>query len=362
MEDEDEEDPTDAIAIAEPNLEDAPPGLDYGENIHLHADGSPRIIERRFVVPAELAGLRLDHYLKHQIPRLSRTRIQRVISGQLSAENGRSLKTHTTVQAGDVFVLRRPASPEPPCPRYFAVLFEDAEVLVIDKPAGLPVHASAKFYFNTLARLLWERFDNPELQMCHRLDRETSGALVVAKSRRAAAIIKTAFAGKRVSKSYLAIVHGCPHWPAEGSGDTHEIDVALAVSTADDDTLLPGVRMVARADGAPAITRVTVEAQRGDHTLVRCYPVTGRQHQIRAHLALAGFPIVGDKLYAHGDAAFMEYCDRGMNPRLMAMFKLPRHALHAASVTFPHPDGTRQLRVDSPLPPDLARFLETAGS
>jgi 23S rRNA pseudouridine1911/1915/1917 synthase len=102
---------------------------------------------------------------------------------------------------------------------------------------------------------------------------------------------------------------------------------------------------------------VRVLERAGAYALVRCTPVTGRQHQIRAHLAAAGHPIVGDKLYAHGDLAFMAYCDRGLTPDLAALFELPRHALHAASVTFPHPTRGTPFRVDSPLARDLAEFF-----
>jgi 23S rRNA pseudouridine1911/1915/1917 synthase len=89
---------------------------------------------------------------------------------------------------------------------------------------------------------------------------------------------------------------------------------------------------------------------------VRCTLVTGRQHQIRAHLAALGFPIIGDKLYAHGDDAFLHYCNDGLTPELLQLFLLPRHALHAASVSFPHPDG-RTITAEAPLPADLARLL-----
>src|SRR5262249_16858329 len=158
------------------------------------------------------AGLRLDHFLKTQIPRLSRTRIQSLITTQLQRSGGHAAKPATIVAADDHYILRRPARPEPPCPRTFRVLVADPRLYLIDKPAGLPVHASAKFYFNTLTRVLAERFpDGPELQICHRLDRETSGCLVVARDRTAAAALKQAFATKNgVTKAYLAIVHGQP--------------------------------------------------------------------------------------------------------------------------------------------------------
>jgi 23S rRNA pseudouridine1911/1915/1917 synthase len=349
----------DAAGAHASDVFDREPGIDYGERSHLEPSGQPRIVERSFTVEPELAGLRLDHYLKRQIPRLSRTRIQTVITETLHrAGVDRKLKPNTAVLAGEVYTIRQVARPEPPCPRTFGVLLDDGEVLVIDKPAGLPVHATAKFYFNTLTRVLAERYPGEAMQICHRLDRETSGALVVARGRAAASVIKTAFEHKQVRKTYLAIVHGDPAWPAAGTGAEHVIDLALRISRPGDPTRLPGVRMITGPGGMPAMTRVCVEARAGRYALVRCTPVTGRQHQIRAHLAAAGFPIVGDKLYTHGDAAFMAFCDRGMTPGLRAAFELPRQALHAASVVFPHPSKPGPVRVDAPLAPDLQRFMD----
>jgi 23S rRNA pseudouridine1911/1915/1917 synthase len=338
----------------------ADPSLDWGLTSHLGPDGAPRIIERHLVVPPELAGLRLDHFVKTQITRLSRTRIQAIIGNQLLRSDGYAPKPATSVAAGEHYIIRRPARAEPPCPRTFTVLHADPQLYVIDKPAMLPVHASAKFYFNTLTRVMAERFpDEPELQICHRLDRETSGCLVVARDRATAVTVKGAFATKTaVKKEYLAVVHGQPPWPDDGVGD-FVIDLPLRISQPGDPTKLPHVRMLHGPGGQQAITRVRVEQRGTDYALVRCTLVTGRQHQIRAHLAALGYPIVGDKLYAHGDDAFMRYCDEGLVPDLAELFILPRHALHAARVTFPHPDGHR-VSADAPLPPDLARLLAIA--
>jgi 23S rRNA pseudouridine1911/1915/1917 synthase len=336
----------------------ADPSLDWGLDAHRNPDGSPRIIERHLDVPPELAGLRLDHFVKTQIPRLSRTRIQAIIGDQLRRSDGphkgHAPKPATIVAAGEHYVIRRPAQPEPPCPRTFGVLVRDPRLYVVDKPAWLPVHASAKFYFNTLTRVLAERFpDEPELQICHRLDRETSGCLVVARDRAAAATLKLAFGSRHgVTKQYVAVVHGQPPWDAE-----HTIDLPLRVAQPGDPTKLVHVRMLPGPGGLPAITRVRVERRAADYALVRCTLLTGRQHQIRAHLAAVGFPIVGDKLYAHGDDAFLRYCNEGLVPELARRFVLPRHALHAASVAFPHPDGG-EITAEAPLPADLARLME----
>lgn len=347
-------------------------GIDWGLTSHLRPDGTPHIVERHLLVPAEMAGLRLDHFIKAQIPRLSRTKIQEVVHTQLRRDapdepaalppSERPLRPNTTVLAHERYTISRPARREPACPRTFTVLHEDDEVMVLDKPAGLPVHASAKFYFNTLTRVMGERYPHLDLQICHRLDRETSGILVVAKSRALSAKVKIFFAQKKVQKTYLAVVHGAPPWPELGdAGDDHSLDAPLRVAGKMDATPLTGVRMLAGPGGLPSLTLARVLERRGPYSLVRCKPVSGRQHQIRVHLADAGYPIVGDKLYAHGDRVFMAFCDRGITQELASLFVLPRHALHAASITFPHPRG-HLLTVDAPLPKDLRALLDSGAS
>lgn len=329
--------------------------VDFGLDSHLDDDGNPRIVERHLIVPPAFAGRRLDHFVKSQISRLSRTRIQTVIATQLTCANrAMAIKPSATVAVGDHFIIRRAAHPEPACPRTFGIVYEDRRVLVVDKPAGLPVHASAKFYFNTLARVLSERYpDEPELQLCHRLDRETSGCVVIARDRAAAAFLKHAIGDKaRTTKQYLAIVHGRPPWDSE-----RLLDTPLRLSTHADPTRLPEVRVLPDPDGMPAQTRVRVERHTDHYALVRCTLVTGRQHQIRVHLAHAGFPIVGDKLYGHDEAAFIDYCDRGLTPDLAELFVLPRHALHAAAITVPHPDGGT-IAAEAALPNDMAALIQ----
>jgi 23S rRNA pseudouridine1911/1915/1917 synthase len=321
-----------------------------GVDVHLDQDGQPRMVERRFVVEDVFTGYRVDHYLKRKIPRLSRTKLQQIVKTQLRREDGRPLKPHSPVAEGDVLILSRAARAEPPCPRTFDVLYADADMMVIDKPAGLPVHVSAKFYFNTLTRVLSERYPDEALQICHRLDRETSGCLVVARHKQAAAQLKGAFSKKTANKTYLAIVVGVPEW------DEHSIDLPLGLI--DDPTAEISIRMVVRDDAAPAQTAVRTLERAGDHALLECSPITGRQHQIRAHLAAIGFPIVGDKLYTHGDDAFIEYCDVGMTDELLERFVLPRHALHAASIEIDQPRTRERLRVECALPADLREFLE----
>jgi 23S rRNA pseudouridine1911/1915/1917 synthase len=305
------------------------------------------IIELDIPVPSECEGWRLDHFLKRRIGRLSRTKIQRIIREQITFPDGRKARPSAAVHAGEVLLLRRPAPIEPEVPRDFAILYEDASVMVIDKPAGLPMHTTAKFWKNTLTALLRERYPDEPMQMAHRIDRETSGVLLIARTREAASFLTLAFAHRRVRKTYLAVVVGQP--PDEGLIDQ---PIKLVDSPS-------RVMMGPAPDGLPAVTRFRVVERFAAHALVEAFSETGRQHQIRVHFAHLGHALVGDKLYAGGEDFFMRACDEGMSPEMLeAVGGLPRHALHAHRLTFPHPDTRAEQTVESPLAPDLRAFLD----
>lgn len=321
-----------------------------GVDIHLDEHGEPRVIPRIIVVDEQSAGSRLDQFLTTKIPRISRTRIQSIIRSHVRRDSGRALRPSSRVELGEQIVIELPARPEPPCPRRFTPLYQDEQLMVLDKPAGLPVHATAKFYFNTLTRVLLEHYGEPPPQICHRLDMETSGCLLVAFTKPVAARLKKAFELKKTKKTYLAIVHGDAPWEEEYSID-------LPIGLVDPDQPIT-IRMTVRDDAPPAQTLVRVlERPAPGYTLVQCKPISGRQHQIRAHLAALGFPIVGDKLYGHGDDAFRDFCDSGLTPETLRQFELPRHALHATELSFPHPvEG--MMTVKCPMPADMRAFME----
>jgi len=331
-----------------PIIDGVPPDDDAPEVPDDVAEGTtaPEMITLRIEVPRECDGWRLDHFLKRRIGRLSRTRIQGIIATQISLPDGRRVRASSPVHAGQVFVLCRPAPAEPPVPRHFEVLYEDADVLALDKPAGLPMHTTAKFWKNTLVALLRERYPDEKMEIAHRIDRETSGVLLVARHHQAASWLKTAFARRTVSKQYLALVKGQP--PDDGVID-------MPIRLLDSPTHL---MMGPAPDGLPAVTRFRVVQRFADYAQCEASPETGRQHQIRVHLAAIGHPIVGDKLYGGGEPLFMRACDEGLTPELLAAFdNLPRHALHAHRLTFPHPTTRQNMTVESPLPPDLVDYI-----
>lgn len=312
-------------------------------------DPPPReIMPLALRVPPECDGWRLDHFLKHRIRRLSRTKIRTIIETQVRLSNQRQPRPALAVRTGDTVHIDRPAPIEPEVPRHFDILAEDEHFLVIDKPAGLPMHTTAKFWKNTLVAILRERFPDEKLQICHRIDRETSGVLLIARNLKAASFLKRGFAERAMKKAYLALVRGIPAEPAG------VIDAPMRLL----DTRTR-IKMGVEPDGLPAVTRYEVRQTFAAHALVEAAPETGRQHQIRVHLCHIGCPIVGDKLYGAGEQAFMDYCDGGLTDELLERFDgLPRHALHAARLSFPHPVTHATITVESPLPADLVAYMK----
>ncbi len=302
----------------------------------------PDTIEHQFVVEGECGGWRLDRFLRKKIPRLSRTRVQRVIRGECWVD-GRPCKPSTTVSPGQRVTFRRPAPVEPEAPRELPLLHVDELFYAFDKPAGIAMHPTAKYHFSTVTSVLREKFPGEALQITHRLDLETSGVLLVARTYAAAVALKRAFARRRVHKRYEAIVHGA----LAGEG---VIDEPLKLAGG-----LVRVKMGVRADGLPSRTRYRARTNSGGYTLVDCWPETGRQHQIRAHLDAIGHPIVGDKLYPD-ERIFADYQDHGWEA-VADRLPLRRHALHAAELRFPHPATGAEVLVESPLPSELAALL-----
>lgn len=304
---------------------------------------APDSIVLSFPVPRELAGLRLDRFVQSRIPRLSRTRANEIVRACAYHADGRRRRPSERVRAGDLVLLVRPRFEEPDAPSEFGVVHEDDAMVVVDKPPGLPVHPSASYHRNTLTFLLRQRYPVDPPHLAHRLDRETSGVLVCARTLEDERVLKKAFERRQVEKTYLAIVRG------RMADETGRIDLPLGRP---DEGL--HLLMEVRQDGAPARTRYEVVARASEHTLVALRPETGRQHQLRVHLAALGHPIVGDKLYGpEGPQPFLDYVEEGMTPELETRLGHPRQALHAHRLTFAHPRDGERTTVAAPLAPDL---------
>lgn len=312
------------------------------------SDVDPDIIEIHFTVEPQYTGWRLDRYLQLRIKRLSRTRIAEMIRRILTLNGATVRKPGVRIKRGDRILIRRPMPVEPDVPRHFEELARGPGYLAVHKPAGLPVHPTARYLNNTLTAVIREHYGaDSGLNMAHRLDRETSGVVLFGTDPAATRTLKLAFQDGLVKKRYLALVHGdlrdgcvvdAPLGPAKGSAIR--------------------LRMGVRADGQASHTELAIVQRFGEHTLVEARPHTGRQHQIRVHLEHLGHPVVGDKLYGHPDSFFLALVAHGVTPPMHERLMLDRHALHAAAIRFPLPDGSGQeAQVEAPLPADLEKLI-----
>lgn len=324
--------------------------MDRNPNDFVWPDEVPRdAVASVLVALKDRAGVRLDKFIVREMPRLSRSRAAKIAKDFAFDDRGRKLSPAKIVRPGERIVLFRLKWDEPEAPRDVAVLYEDAALVALDKPAGLPVHPTARYLRNTLTAVIEERYPAQLVHLCHRLDKETSGVIVAARSAALEVKLKAAFAGRDVKKRYVAIVHGALREesaiidaPMALAG--HEVGVMMAITPIE-------------RGGLPSRTRVRVLQRLEGFSVVECYPETGRQHQIRLHLAHAGTPIVGDKLYAHDPSVFVASLEDKLTDAMRAALLLPRHALHAQAISFEHPETGETLTIEAPLPEDLRAFI-----
>ena len=310
----------------------------------------------KLAVGPDEAGERLDRLLVKKLPRLSRARIQQLIEGGHVLAGGKSVKASLRPRAGMELVVRIPA-PEPvalvPEEMKLPVLFEDEHLLVIDKPAGIAVHPGAGIRTGTIVHGLLHQVRDlggvgGELRpgIVHRLDKDTSGCLVVAKHEAALTSLQALFKARQVEKRYHALVHGKP--PDEGELDTffgrHPVHRKRFSSKV--------------TSGRRAVTRFRVVGKAHGAAWVAVELLTGRTHQIRAHFADAGWPIFRDVLY--GGVRREAKLEEG-SPARRAAEALGRQGLHASRLVFRHPITAAQVACEAPLPPDLRAALQILG-
>ncbi|MCA9587442.1 MAG: RluA family pseudouridine synthase [Myxococcales bacterium] len=341
----------------------------------LRPDDTPEgSVVSAFRVPPEMAGRRLDVFLQGELRRTSRTRAQFIVRASAYDERGKRLRPNYRVKSGELVLLWRAPWDEEPVPTEIPVVYEDEHLLAIDKPALLPVHPTARYHRNTVIRLLKDARPGAFLSLGHRIDRETSGVLLLAKSPECDRSLKMQLEAREgVDKGYLAIAWGEPD-PARADAQS---GVATPCVTDDgregfryarslelDPEHGTGVKMrLGRSERAlAAATRFTVLERRTRdsraYTLIRCDLETGRQHQIRIHLASLGAPIVGDKLYGPDEGCFTRGADGELTEDDLELLELPRHALHAARMSLAHPVTGAPLVVEASLPPDLQAFWD----
>jgi 23S rRNA pseudouridine1911/1915/1917 synthase len=327
-----------------------------------------------FRVPPEVAGQRLDVFLQSQLKRTSRTRTQYIVKVSAYDVRGKRLRSNHRVQTEEHVLLWRAPWDEEQVPTDVPVLYEDEHILAVDKPALLPVHPTARYHKNTLINVLKAERPGQFLSLGHRIDRETSGVLLVAKSVASDRALKKVIESRDIEKTYVAITWGAPDpelaksiagqvspSAADGPG-AFRFERSLELDPTS--SYRVKMRLGVSADAMSASTRFRVEDTRGrpgerHYSRVRCELETGRQHQIRIHLASLGAPIVGDKLSGPDETCFARGADGELTDEDLVRLELPRHALHAARVGLPHPMTREPLVVVAPLPSDLVAFWNT---
>ncbi len=301
----------------------------------------------RYLVGPRDEGKRLDQFLHERIPGLSRTRIQAAIRERVTLSWGVRARPATPVRPqGEVRIGYTPLHEEP-LDLQIEVIARHPGWLAVDKPPVIPVHPVNKIRENSLIRMLRRQEGREGLRLVHRLDRETSGVLLVAEDSATAAILSRGFAAGQVDKQYLALVEGLIE------ADAGEIVAPIGKH--------PTSRVFVKqacVEGQAATTRYQVERRLGDRTLVRLFPTTGRRHQLRVHLAQLGHPILGDILYGRPDAAYLAMVEGTGDPRHDGDGPR-RQLLHCARLAFADPAGEGQVVVEAALPRDFAEHLRS---
>ncbi|MDP7061930.1 MAG: RluA family pseudouridine synthase [Planctomycetota bacterium] len=328
--------------------------------------------EWRFDVGQPEHGQRLDSFLNGRLDWRSRTGIQQIIEegavevlpnkDPQQAEIGR-IRTGLRLRWGQEVVVRLDAPgsenqqpvEEGVDPTGLEVLYEDDHVVAVSKPPALNVHPSHGHLLDSVIQRIHIRHtalfgktrDMPTL--CHRLDRETTGLILAAKDQMSRTRLGRQFEARSVKKAYMAVVVG------ELPEDEGVIELPLGKDFSSEVRLRIGVQD--DGEGWPSETRWKVRKRWSDRTLVELYPQTGRQHQLRVHMAAIGFPILGDKLYLGGDAVFLRHIQKELTADDLAFLGLDHQALHSWKLAFEHPFTGEPMELEAPLWPSIAALI-----
>ena len=321
-------------------------GADASEDAQEDVDGSADVELRQVSVPVESHGTRLDRALAVLVPEFSRSYLQQLIAAGSVQLNGHTLiKASAGVKAGDALSIELRPTPQSqafkPEAMLLDVVFEDEYLLVINKPAGLVVHPAPGNWSGTLLNGLLARDPQasllPRAGIVHRLDKDTTGLMVVARQRQTMDKLVNMIAARSVNRQYIALAHGA--W--QGAKTRH---VDLPVGRDPRNRLRMAVVDLERTPGKTATTDISLLQNGLKHCLVQCKLHTGRTHQIRVHMAALGHPLVSDELYGG-----------------LTVPGLTRQALHACRLAFEHPMTAVRLEFNSPLPPDMANMIASLG-
>jgi len=308
---------------------------------------NPHLI-RWVEVPESCEGMRLDRFLARRFPDWSRTTlVSGIKEGQVCDSTGQPLRPSSRLRAHAVLGVTipglAPSSNPPPFP---PILHEDEHLIVVDKPAGLLCHPAGSNHVWALISLAKMRWSDQRIDLVHRLDRDTSGCIVLTKTLEANQFLKAAIKAGEAHKCYTAICRGEVTW-----------DKRTLTGPIGSDGGVVRIKMAVRETGLQARTDVEVLERAHGMTRVSCILHTGRTHQIRVHLDHEGYPLLGDRLYGVPPEIFLHSLDHGQDARVRLASGAPYHALHAASLTIPHPDGST-LYVHAAEPAALTRWWQ----
>jgi 23S rRNA pseudouridine1911/1915/1917 synthase len=325
----------------------------------------PDAIVRIIRVPPELAGMRVDVFLSSQLRNTSRTRAKLIAEKSAYTLDGKKRRANDRVIADERLAVWRVPPDEADTAVDLPTHYEDEHLLVIDKPPMLAVHPSARHHRATVIKILQDRRPDEFFSLIHRIDRETSGILMIGRSPASDRAFKryiedrsiaAAKAGAseqgstQVRKTYLAITWGTP--------EAGIIDIPIE---RDPENPLRVKMRRAHRGGLESRTRVEVIGETRGYALISCELLTGRQHQIRIHLSAVGHPVVGDKLYGPDERMLARAADQELTDADRVLLELPRHALHAHRYRLPHAVTGAPLDLVSPLPADLLEFWTSRG-
>jgi len=319
---------------------------------------------QHLVIGPRYSGMRLDKVLPELLDGISRARIQKMIEEGVIVCNGRIAEKKQPVVEGDCIdltaasLLLCPAAP-PPKPQDIPVevLYEDEDLVAVNKPAGLVVHPGHGVPDGTLVNALLYRdgilsdgFSGERPGIVHRLDKDTSGVLLVARNNIAHTRLAASFAERTVKKEYIAVCIGKPS----------TIDGVIELPL--DRNRREPIKRAVTTSGKPAVTSFHLEFFRNGISVIRLFPRTGRTHQIRVHCSASGFPVLADSLYGGSKERILRI-NPAERPFAFSVFKcFFRHALHARKITFPHPRTHQPVTIEAPFPEDFNMALRLFGA
>lgn len=308
------------------------------------------------IVYVEESGMCLLDFVVKRYPFKDEEQWLAVLSERQVLLNGIAAEASAVLKTDDEILYQAPEIPEPEIDRKIAIIYEDEYFVVVNKTGNLPCHPSGCYLENTLLNLLKELTGVTDLRLINRLDRETSGVILAAKSAEVAKRLSQQFFAHQVKKTYSVIVEG--RFPdrlnACGwlSRDTNSVVRKKRAFVA----TVPEIKPFADAEWAE--TRFKRVRCNGDLALVRAELVTGRQHQIRATLCSLGFPVVGDKIYGVDESFFLRFISDQLTAFDLTALRLPRQALHAQELELTHPVTAERMFFEASLPPEMRGLFE----